>query len=54
MGRHRKKDGEPRSPFFMGSVHDDESVARHSLSDDHPDVKVVENSYSVWREPVAE
>lgn len=53
MGKHRKKDGEPRSPFFMGSVHDDESVARHSLDEPEP-VKVIENSYSVWHEPVAE
>uniref|UniRef100_A0AAU8GPS5 Uncharacterized protein n=1 Tax=Gordonia phage Petito TaxID=3158876 RepID=A0AAU8GPS5_9CAUD len=53
MGKHRKKDGEPRSPFFMGSVHNDESIARHSLNEES-DVKIVENSYSVWREPVAE
>lgn len=39
MGKHRKKD--------------DESVARHSLNEE-PDVKIVENSYSVWREPVVE
>ncbi|AVO25303.1 hypothetical protein PBI_GRAVY_63 [Gordonia phage Gravy] len=56
MGRHRRGDGEPPSPFIQGSLlrRFDESVVRHSLNDDHPDVKVVENSYSVWREPVAE
>lgn len=53
MGKHRKKDGEPPSPFVMASVHDEESIVRHCM-DDQDDVKIVENSYSVWREPVAE
>lgn len=53
MGRHRRPDGEKPSPFIMASVHDEESIVRHGM-DDQDDVKIVENSYSVWREPVAE
>lgn len=53
MGKHRRANGEPQSPFVMSHILDDDSVKRHSLDEPEP-VKIIENSYSVWHEPSSE
>lgn len=53
MGKHRRGNGEPPSPFIMSDISSNESIVRHSM-DESDGVKIIENSYSVWHEPSSE
>lgn len=49
MGKHRRGDDEPKSPFLVGA---ESTAPSHSLVEVDVCHNVIHNSYSVWREPV--